>query len=150
MGGQPDIWRLGAYFLLAVGVVAGMIIVSALLGEHHRARARDEPYESGMIPTGGARVRFPIHFYLVAMFFVIFDLEAVYLFAWAVSVEEAGWTGFFEILVFVVILLAALVYLWRLGALDWGTARRFGMPLAKEPSDGLAATEPIPSEGGRE
>jgi NADH-quinone oxidoreductase subunit A len=74
--------------------------------------------------TGSARARHPIQFYLVAMFFVIFDLEAVFLLAWAVAAEEVGWLGYFEILVFVGILVAAWAYLWRIGALDWGTSKR--------------------------
>ena len=78
--------------------------------------------------VGDAPLRFPIKFYLVAMFFVLFDLEAVFLFAWAVAVRQAGWQGFVEALVFVVILLAALTYLWRDGALDWAArqVRRAG------------------------
>ncbi|MDX1631992.1 MAG: NADH-quinone oxidoreductase subunit A [Thermoanaerobaculia bacterium] len=100
-----------------------MIGVSWLLGERHREPATDETYESGIASTGTARNPFSLHFYLIAVFFVIFDLEAVFLFAWAISVEKAGWVGFVEILVFVGILLAALVYLWRVGALDWGTIR---------------------------
>ena len=74
--------------------------------------------------TGSARMRFPAHFYLIAMFFVIFDLEVVFLFAWAIAAPELGWLGYAEILVFVGVLLAAWVYLWRVGALDWGTSAR--------------------------
>ena len=98
-----------------------MIGLSYFLGQRHEERATAEPYESGIVPTGDARVRLSAKFYLVAMFFVIFDLESVFVFAWAVSAREVGWTGYLEILVFIFILLAALVYLWRLGALDWGT-----------------------------
>ena len=78
------------------------------------------PYESGIAVTGSARLRFAPRFYLMALFFLIFDLEAVYLFAWAVAAREAGWAGYIEALVFIAILLGALVYLWRLGALDQG------------------------------
>jgi NADH-quinone oxidoreductase subunit A len=80
--------------------------------------------------TGTARLRFSAKFYLVAMFFVIFDLEAVYLFGWAIAARNAGWAGYIEALVFTLILVAALIYLWRLGALDWGTFRR--RPPARE------------------
>ena len=73
--------------------------------------------------TGSARVRLSAKFYLLAMFFVIFDLETVFIFAWAVSAREVGWPGYLEILVFIGVLAVALVYLWRLGALDWETAR---------------------------
>lgn len=114
------IWPLAAYAALVAIVVTGILGLSALLGERHRGRARDDPYESGLAPTGSARVRFPVHFYLVAMFFVIFDVEAVFVFAWAVCAREVGVAGYVEILVFVGVLLAALAYLWRDGALDVG------------------------------
>ncbi len=118
---EVTLWPLGLYSLIVVGVVGGgMIGLSALLGERHSGRARDEPYESGIVSTGSARVRLSAHFYLIAMFFVIFDLEAIFLFAWAVAVPELGWEGYVEILVFVGILVAAWIYLWRIGALDWG------------------------------
>jgi len=113
------LWSLAVYGLLVILLVTGIIGLSALLGERHRERATGEPYESGIVSTGSARVRLSVTFYLVAMCFVIFDLEAVYLFAWAVAARELGWTGYAEVLVFVGVLLAALVYLWRRGALDW-------------------------------
>ncbi len=83
-----------------------------------------EPYESGIVSTGAAHDRLSVHYYLVAMFFVIFDLEAVFIFAWAVALRQAGWAGFVEVAVFIGILIAALAYLWRLGALDWGPGKR--------------------------
>lgn len=115
------LWPLGAYFLLVVFLVAGMLLLSHLLGERHRDPATDIPYESGIIPTGTAETRFSAKFYLIAMYFVIFDLEAVFIFAWAVAARELGWLGYGEIALFIGILLAALVYLARLGALDWGS-----------------------------
>ncbi len=117
-------WPFFVYAGLVLVVVGAMIGISYLLGERHKGRATHEPYESGVPITDSARVRYAAKFYLVAMFFVIFDLEAVFLFAWAISFEEAGWKGYFAMLFFVVILLVALVYLWRMGALDWGTSRR--------------------------
>lgn len=123
------LWPAGVYFAAVMVVVVGQIALSYFLGERHRARAAGEPYEGGILTTGTARVRFSAHFYLVAMFFVIFDLEAVFLFAWAVAVRELGWPGFAEVLVFVGVLLAAWAYLWRVGALDWGpTPRRQRIP----------------------
>jgi NADH-quinone oxidoreductase subunit A len=116
------LWPLAVYGLLVILIVAGMIGISALLGQRHTERATGEPYESGIVSTGSARVRLSVSFYLVAMFFVIFDLEAVYLFAWAVAARELGWAGYAEVLVFVGILVAALAYLWRRGALDWRPA----------------------------
>jgi NADH-quinone oxidoreductase subunit A len=118
------LWPLGVYALAVLVVVVGQIGLSYFLGERHQARAMGEPYESGIVATGTARVRFSAHFYLVAMFFVIFDLEAVFLFAWAVAAPELGWVGFAEVLVFVGVLIAAWAYLWRIGALDWGPVPR--------------------------
>jgi NADH-quinone oxidoreductase subunit A len=113
------LWPLAVYFAAVIILVTFMITLSYVLGERHRERQTAEPYESGIVSTGTARVRFDIKFYLIAMFFVIFDLEAVFIFAWAVSVREAGWTGYAEMVLFIGILAAALVYLWRLGALEW-------------------------------
>src|SRR6059036_3555640 len=101
-----------------------MLAVSYLLGQRHCEIATAEPYEAGIKSEGSARVRLSARFYLMAMFFVIFDLEAVFLFAWAIAVPETGWAGYMEALLFVAILLAALLYLWRAGALDWGTSPR--------------------------
>ena len=113
------LWPLGVYFAAVVLMVVVMIAVSYMLGERHRERQTDEPYESGIASTGSARVRFDIKFYLIAMFFVIFDLEAVFFFGWAVAARELGWAGFIGILVFTLILVAGLAYEWRQGALDW-------------------------------
>ena len=118
------LWPLAVYVALVMVTAAGMVAVSYVLGERHRQRATGEPYESGIVSTGSARLRLSAKFYLVAVFFVIFDIEAVFIFAWAVAAREAGWTGYVEILIFIVILMAGLVYLWRLGALDWGTTAR--------------------------
>ncbi len=115
------LWPLGVYAAAVLLLVSGMIGLSYLLGERHREPATGDPYESGILSTGSAEVRLSVSFYLVAMFFVIFDVEAVYLFAWAVAGRELGWSGYAEVLVFVGLLAAALVYLWRLGALDWGS-----------------------------
>jgi len=114
------LWPLGVYFVAVILLVTAMISLSYVLGERHREKQTNEPYESGIVSTGTARVRFDIKFYLIAMFFVIFDLEAVFIFAWAVSVRENGWPGFVEMLIFIGVLAAGLVYLWRIGALEWG------------------------------
>lgn len=99
--------------------------VSHYLGQRHRpGKQADAPFESGIVTVGEARLRFPIAFYLVAMFFVIFDVEAVYLFGWAIAVRETGWAGFIEAAIFIAVLLAALAYLWRMGALDWGPDKK--------------------------
>ncbi len=113
------VWPLVLYFVLVILLVTAMLIASALLGERHRERATDAPYEGGIVSEGSARVRLSARFYLIAMFFVIFDLESVFLFAWAVGARELGWTAYAEALIFTLVLVAALVYLWRVGALDW-------------------------------
>ncbi|HZP88449.1 MAG TPA: NADH-quinone oxidoreductase subunit A [Burkholderiales bacterium] len=121
-----SLWPLLVYVAAVVLLVAALILLSYLLGERHRGLATGEPFESGVASVGDARLRFSAKFYLVAMLFVIFDLEAVFLFAWAVSVREAGWLGYVEALVFIVVLAAALAYLWRVGALDWAPRRSRG------------------------
>ncbi|MBI3804608.1 MAG: NADH-quinone oxidoreductase subunit A [Nitrospirae bacterium] len=118
-----DLWPLGIYFVLVIALTVGMLTLSALLGERHHNTLTDTPYESGILPTGSAQLRLSAKFYLVAMFFVIFDLEAAFVYAWAVAARELGWIGWGEIALFIGVLLAALVYLARLGALDWGSAR---------------------------
>jgi NADH-quinone oxidoreductase subunit A len=136
-GGEPALWPLAVYFAAAVVVVTVMITLSYVLGERHREKQTGEPYESGIVSTGTARVRFDIKFYLMAMFFVIFDLEAVFIFAWAVSVRETGWAGYVEMLVFTGILMAALVYLWRLGALEWGSFIKRSSKFKEQSSKGF-------------
>jgi len=118
------LWPLLVYFALVLVLVAGMLGLSYVLGERRTERATGEPYESGIPPTGSARIRFDVKFYLTAMFFVVFDLEAAFLFAWAVAFRDLGWAGYVEVAIFVGVLLAALIYLWRVGALDWGPGRR--------------------------
>jgi len=118
------LWALGIYFAVVLLLVIAMLVVSYLLGQRHNEHATGSPYESGIVSEGSAHVRLSAKFYLVAMFFVVFDLEAAFIFAWAIAGREAGWGGYWEILIFVGVLMATLVYLWRLGALDWGEIRR--------------------------
>jgi NADH-quinone oxidoreductase subunit A len=117
-------WPFAIYLLGVAGLCGLMLIVSLVAGGRNWGRAKNQPFESGVVSQGGAHVRFSAKFYLVAMFFVIFDVEALFLYAWAVSVRESGWAGFIEITVFVLVLLAGLVYVWRLGALDWAPEGR--------------------------
>jgi NADH-quinone oxidoreductase subunit A len=124
MADQLQLWPFGVYFLAVLFVVAAMLAVSYVLGQRHRDRATGSPYESGIVSEGSARVRLSAKFYLVAMFFVVFDLEAAFLFAWAIAARDAGWSGYWEVVVFTAVLAVALVYLWRLGAFDWGTRPR--------------------------
>ena len=109
------------YFAAVLVVVVTMLGLSYILGQRVSRPSKDLPYESGIVSVGSAHFRISVHFYLPAILFIIFDLEVVFLFAWAVAVRESGWPGFIEICVFILILLAALFYLWRTGALDWRT-----------------------------
>lgn len=117
-------WSLAYYLFLALVTIGAMMLFSYLFGLKHTDRFTGEPYESGVTTTGTARIRFDVKYYLVAMFFVIFDLEAAFIYVWAISVRETGWAGYIEILVFTGVLFAALIYLWRLGALEWADTRR--------------------------
>ena len=123
-GNDTVLWPLAVFFAAVVILVTVMIMLSYVLGERHREKQTAEPYESGILSTGTARVRFDIKFYLIAMFFVIFDIEALFIFAWAVSIREAGWPGYVEMLIFISVLVIALIYLWRLRALEWGKFSR--------------------------
>lgn len=116
-------WPLLLYFVLVLLLVSGMLLVSYVLGQRHWERATGVPYEAGIESEGSARARQTAKFYLIAMFFVVFDLEAVFLFSWAVAARELGWIGFCEAAVFTVILLAALLYLARVRALHWSDRR---------------------------
>jgi NADH-quinone oxidoreductase subunit A len=111
-------WPLVVYLGLILVAVLGLTGLSHVLGPRHREPATGEPFESGIVHLGTGRLRFPVHFYLVAVLFVIFDLEAAFIFAWAVAVREAGWSGYAEMLVFLAVLGVGLGYLWRVGALD--------------------------------
>jgi NADH-quinone oxidoreductase subunit A len=115
---------LAVYVVAVLGLVGLMLAASYLLGGRSYGRAKQQPFESGAVAVGTALMRMPAKFYLVAMLFVIFDLEAVFLYAWAVSVRQNGWAGFAMATTFIAVLLAALFYLWRVGALDWAPAAK--------------------------
>lgn len=108
--------------ILAMALAAGLLSVSFLLGKKVRNRFKDMPYESGMTPTGDARQRFSVKFYLVGMLFILFDIEAIFLYPWAVVFRELKWFAFVEMLVFVVLILSGFFYIWKKGALDWSGA----------------------------
>ena len=108
--------------LVAMSLAAGLITVSYLLGKRVKNRVKDMPYESGIVPTGDARQRFSVKFYLVAMLFIVFDIEAIFLYPWAVVYRELGMPGFVEMLIFVILILSGFFYIWKKGALDWSGA----------------------------
>lgn len=126
--GSAEAWATGLFILAVAGLCAVMVGASSVLGGRSRGISKSVPFESGIVGTGHARQRFSVQFYLVAMLFVIFDIEAVFLFAWAIVIPDVGWTGFWGAAVFIFILLAGLVYDSRTGALDWapgaGPARK--------------------------
>jgi len=113
---QPFLIYAGIVFLLVM-IMTGL---SWVLGERHKEKLTNEPFESGIPPTGNARLRFSSHFYLIAIFFVIFDLDAVFILAWAVSFRELGLAGYLGIVVFIGILIAVLIYEIGIGSLDFG------------------------------
>ena len=114
------LWPLVVYLAVSFLLVAFILGLSYFLGQRHDEHATGEVFESGVVTIGNARFRLSAKFYLIAMFFVVFDLESVFIYAWAVAFRESGWQGYTEVVIFIVILLAALAYLWRIGALDWG------------------------------
>jgi len=114
------LWPLFAYAGIVFCLVGAILLLSWFLGQRHRERATREPYEGGILSTGSARLRFSSKFYLIAMLFVIFDVEAVFIFSWAIAFDDLGWVGYWAVLVFIILLLLVLVYEWRNGALDFG------------------------------
>ncbi len=116
------LWPFAVYLFTVLALIAGILLLSHFLGEMHRERATGEPYESGMVVSGSAQLPVDAKFYLIAVFFVIFDLETLFIVAWALGVREAGWIGYVEAVVFIGVLFAGLVYLWRDGALHVGSS----------------------------
>lgn len=114
------LWPFVVYFFSVVALVGAIVGLSSILGERHSQRATGIPYESGIEPTGDARVRISAQFYLIAMLFVIFDMETVFIVAWAVGLHDLGWFGYVAAMIFLVVLIAGLVYEWKMGVLDWG------------------------------
>jgi len=117
--GTP-MWPFLVYGAIVLVLLAIIISLSYILGQHHKERATGEPYESGILESGSARLRFSSQFYLVAMMFVIFDVEAVFIVLWALAFQELGWAGYIGACVFIGLLVAVLIYEWSTGALDFG------------------------------
>lgn len=97
-----------------------MLGLSYVLGQRHKERATEEPYEGGILSDGSARIRFSSQFYMIAMLFVIFDVETIFIVSWAIAFEELGWYGYVGVLIFIILLVVVLIYEWRNGALDFG------------------------------
>ena len=127
--------------LIALAIAGGMITASAILGHKVRTRTKDMPYECGIPPQGSTRERFSVKFYLVAMIFILFDIETVFLYPWAVVFRELKLFAFVEMLVFVVLILSGFFYIWKKGALSWSIEAR------PEPAgwSGAIGAEPLPA-----
>jgi NADH-quinone oxidoreductase subunit A len=110
--------------LVAIGLAAGMVALSFLLGKHKYSKSKMSPYECGMEPIGDTSERFSVKFYLVAMMFILFDVEAVFLYPWAVILKELKMFGFFEMLVYIGIVLVGLIYIWKKGVIDWSKTEK--------------------------
>ena len=117
----PGLVSLLVYGAMVLVLVAILLFLSRWLGERRVTLEKRRPYESGVIPTGSARLPYPVPFYLVAVFFLVFDVEAVYIFSWAVAFESLGWYGWLEISLFIFVLMLGLIYIWRKGGLEWGS-----------------------------
>ena len=106
-------------FLLACGLAGALVAVSTVVGRHKRTREKDQPYECGIRPTGDAREPFSVHFYMVGLVFILFDIEAIFLYPWALVYHDLNLFGFVEMVLYILILLAGYIFLWKKGALDW-------------------------------
>jgi len=114
------LWPILVYAAIVISLIGAILGLSYFLGQHHNDRATGEPFESGILSTGSARLRFSSQFYLIAMLFVIFDVETIFIFSWAIAFRDLGWFGYFGVLTFIILLVVVLIYEWRNGALDFG------------------------------
>jgi NADH-quinone oxidoreductase subunit A len=114
------LWPILAYAAIVFTLVGAILGLSYVFGQHHNDRATGEPFESGILNTGSARLRFSSQFYLIAMLFVIFDVETIFIFSWAIAFRELGWYGYAGVVIFIILLVVVLIYEWRNGALDFG------------------------------
>jgi NADH-quinone oxidoreductase subunit A len=116
-------YQLVVYTLVTLVLIGGLLLVAWWLGARRSSPAKDIAYESGVVPTGSARLAWPVPFYLVAIFFIVFDVEAAFIFIWAVAWDLLGIPGLVQITVFIIILAAGLIWLWLKGGLEWGPSR---------------------------
>lgn len=125
---EPGVFSLAVYTVIVLSLMAIMLVLTALLGEKKKTPEKLRSYECGIIPTGLARLRYPVPFYLVATFFLIFDIESAFIFTWAIAFRPLGWAGWLQISFFILVLLVSLFYLWKKGGLDWGPVTRIAPP----------------------
>jgi NADH-quinone oxidoreductase subunit A len=117
---EPGLLGLALYSGMVLALIGLLLALSSLLGQRRPTPEKLRPYESGIIPTGSARLRYPVPFYLVAIFFLIFDVEGAFILTWAVAARDLGWDGWLRITFFILLLLLGLAYIWKRGGLDWG------------------------------
>jgi NADH-quinone oxidoreductase subunit A len=117
---QPEFVNLAVYGLIILVLIIIILFLAGWLGEQKPTRTKLAPYECGILPSGNARFPYPAPFYLVAIFFLVFDVEGAFIFSWAIAFDRLGWLGWLQICFFTAILLLSLVYLWRKGGLEWG------------------------------
>jgi NADH-quinone oxidoreductase subunit A len=117
---HPGVLSLAVYLGMVLIFIGWLLYLCTRLGEKRPASQKKRPYESGIIPTGSARLEYPVPFYLVAIFFLIFDLEGAFIFTWAIACDGLGWSGWMQISFFIAVLFLSLLYLWRKGGLEWG------------------------------
>jgi NADH-quinone oxidoreductase subunit A len=117
---------LSIILMIALGLLFAVpsVVLSKLLGPRKPTPEKSAPYECGMPPVGDARERMSVKFYLVAMIFLLFDIEVAFLYPWAMALRELGWAGFVQVVLFMALLLAGYIYVWRKGALDWGEEKQ--------------------------
>ncbi len=137
---QPGILALGVFALMSLVLIVAFLLVASWLGQKKPNPEKLRPYECGIIPTGTARFPYPVAFYLTAAFFLIFDVEAAFIFSWAIAFDHLGWPGWVQISFFIAVLIISLFYLWKKGGLEWGpTARR--SPVSPETSSLPSSTD---------
>ncbi len=115
----PGLFSFGFFVALVVAALSAVLFLTSWLGDQKTDPEKARPYECGVIPTGWARFRYPVPFYLVAVFFLIFDVEAAFIFSWAVAMGDLSWRGWLQISFFIIVLLLSLFYIWKKGGLDW-------------------------------
>ncbi|QTM69331.1 NAD(P)H-quinone oxidoreductase subunit 3 [Buchnera aphidicola (Hormaphis cornu)] len=116
---SADVLSFSMYILFAICLCAIILLSSFFLGEKSHSRYKNTPFESGIVSCGDTKLRFSVHFYLIGMFFLIFDVESLYLYAWSVSIKQTGWLGFIEVLLFIFVLFVSLIYIVNMKCFDW-------------------------------
>ena len=136
--------------LVAVGLAGGMVVLSFVLGKHKFSKSKMSPYECGMDPIGDASERYSVKFYMVAMMFILFDVEAVFLYPWAVILRDLKMFGFWEMMVYIAVVFVGLVYIWKKGVIDWSKVEKIsktvGIPSTPDfrPADYVGTPAPLP------